>query len=63
MYDNLKEVLNRKNISFKSFGELIGCSEKSVQNKLNGTSDFTLKEYKKTLTVLPEYNPNYLFTE
>ncbi len=64
MYSNLKYVLYQKNIAIKQYAEFLGVSEKTVQNKLQGVTDFTYPEFKKTCTLLlPEYNADYLFTE
>jgi len=64
MYSNLKYVLYQKNIAIKQYAEFLGVSEKTVQNKLQGITDFTYPEFKKTCTLLlPEYNADYLFTE
>ena len=60
--ENLRQALMRKNISVKSYAEFLGVSEKTVQNKLRGKTDFSLSEFQKTCNILfPEYNPNYLF--
>ena len=64
MYLNLKCVLYQKNIAIKQYAEFLGVSEKTAQNKLQGVTDFTYPEFKKTCAVLlPEYNADYLFAE
>lgn len=61
MYKNLKEVLTKRDISTKQFGLILGISEKSAYNKLQGITDFTLSEAKKTNAFLNEYSMEYLF--
>lgn len=55
MFTNLRNELQAKNISLIAYSRLLGISEKSVQNKLNGITEFTLSEIKATLNVLPEF--------
>lgn len=61
MYGNMITELRRKNITNKAVAELIGTGEKTVVNKLNGTSDFTIQE---AMTInenlLPEFRLSYL---
>lgn len=62
MYKNLKTALITKGISIKKYAEFLGVTEKTVQNKLKGTRDFTYPEFKNTCTLLfPEYSADYLF--
>lgn len=64
MYLNLKSALRQKGISVKQYAEFLTVSEKTVQNKLNGVTDFTYHEFRKTCTILfPEYNADYLFLD
>lgn len=64
MYSNLKSILYKKNIAIKQYAEFLGVSEKTVQNKLQGITDFTYPEFKKTCSLLlPEYNSDFLFAE
>ena len=55
--------LRRKNITNKAVAELISTTEKTVVNKLNGTSEFTISE---AMTInenlLPEFRLSYLCT-
>ena len=44
MYRNLTAVLKSKNITNKQLATVLGISEKSVDNKLNGRTDFTLPD-------------------
>lgn len=62
MFPNLAFELKRKGISNVAIAKLIGCSEKSVQNKMNGTTEFTLSEVLAISTnLLPEFELRYLF--
>lgn len=62
MFHNLKNALSQKKISIKAYSEFLGVSEKTIQNKMNGTTVFTYPEFKKTCSfLLPEYNADYLF--
>ncbi len=63
MFTNLKRTLREKGITLKQYSEFLEVSEKTVKNKLRGTSDFTYKEFKKTCLLLSEYNADYLFKE
>ena len=63
MFDNLRTALQQKGISVKQYAEVLGIGEKTVQNKLTGRTDFTYPEFRKTCTLLFEYNADYLFTE
>ena len=62
MYKNLKEALKAKGITIKSYADILGVSEKTIKNKLSGTTEFTLSEVSKTLNcIFPEYTMSYLF--
>lgn len=64
MFNNLTMALKSKGISIKQYAEFLGVGEKTVQNKLKGTTEFKYGEFKKTCTLLfPEYNADYLFAE
>lgn len=63
MFDNLRTALQQKGISVKQYAEVLGVGEKTVQNKLTGRTDFTYPEFRKTCTLLFEYNADYLFAE
>lgn len=62
MFNNLVTALKHKNISIKQYAEVLGVGEKTVHNKLAGRTDFTYPEFKKTCTLLSEYNADFLFT-
>lgn len=62
MYLNLQTALFQKGISVKQYSAHLGIEEKTVQNKMKGTTDFTISEFQQTCTLLsPEYNADYLF--
>lgn len=64
MYPNLMKELGRKHISNKAMAAIIGCSEKSVYNKVTGETDFTWKEIRAIKNdLLPEFELSYLFAE
>lgn len=62
MYKNLANILNDKNVTMKAYAEFLDVSEKTVQNKMKGITDFTLGEAMKTCAVIcPEYKMDYVF--
>lgn len=63
MYENLRLELARKNITQEAVAKLIGCTEKTLRNKLNGTTDFTVSEAMLINdNILPEFGFGYLFS-
>lgn len=63
MLGNMIAELRRKNITNKAVAELIGAAEKTVVNKLNGTSEFTVAEaISINVNLLPEFRLSYLCT-
>lgn len=62
MLKNLRDAMAIKNITTVAVAKLIGTTEKTINNKLNGNTDFTLPE---ALTIknnlFPEYDLCYLF--
>lgn len=62
MYSNLSKELKEKNITQKAVADLIGCSEKTLFNKLNGITEFTVPEAISICkNMLPEFRLGYLF--
>ena len=63
-FPNLTAELGRKRIGNKALAAAIGCSEKTLYNKMSGATEFTLSEI---LTIsecfLPEFKIDYLFTK
>lgn len=64
MLGNMISELRKKNITNKAVAELIGSSEKTVVNKLNGTSEFSVSEAMKiNINLLPEFRLDYLCSD
>lgn len=62
MFDNLRDELIKKPLTMKSYAEFLGVSEKTLQNKINGVTDFTLSEVEKTCKFLfPKIRVETLF--
>lgn len=62
MYKNLVKILNEKKITMKAYAEFLGITEKTVQNKVYGRTEFTLGEATRTCTfICPEYKMDYVF--
>lgn len=62
MFANLRNELDRKHIPMVSVAKVIGCSDKSLQNKLRGRTEFTMSEiFKINEELLPEFDLKYLF--
>lgn len=59
----LRRALDSKQMTVKSCAELIGISEKSLRNKLSGSSDFTYREVKKLSAMFPDFNMDYYLAE
>lgn len=59
---NVRVALSQKNISMKALAQFLGVSEKTIQNKIQGDTDFTFPEAKRIKKeLLPEYDYDYLF--
>ena len=53
---NIEKEMQKFNVSIYDIKELLDCTEKTVRNKLNGTTDFTFSEVKKFETIFfPEW--------
>lgn len=62
MYKNLVKILSDKKITMKGYAEFLGISEKTVQNKIYGRTEFTLGEAMKTCSyICPEYKMDFVF--
>ena len=62
MKGNLKGAMQAKKISSAAMAALLGVTEKTVNNKLNGESEFLLSEAMKIKeNLFPEYDLGYLF--
>lgn len=62
MYENLAKVLRDKKVTMKAYAEFLDVSEKTVQNKIRGKTEFTLGEAIKTCSIIcPEYKLDFVF--
>lgn len=62
MYKNLIKIINDKKITMKAFAQFLGVTEKTVQNKIQGKTEFTLGEAKRICEIIcPEYKLDYVF--
>lgn len=58
----LKRVLENRGRPLREYSNLLGISEKTLYNKLTGSTEFTIGEYRRLKTVLPEYDVMYLMS-
>ena len=59
---NVQKALVAKNVSMKALAQFLGVTEKTVQNKIQGDTDFTFPEAMRIKRdLLPEYEYDYLF--
>ena len=64
MLANLRAELDRKRITNVALARLIGCTERTVVNKVNGDTEFTLGEALKiSENLFPEFELRYLFKD
>lgn len=63
MYKNLEDILKTEGISKRAYSSFLGISEKSVDNKIDGKTDFTLPEFQKTMLLLRKYSADFVFAE
>lgn len=56
----LKQALDARGITQRSCADLLGVTEKTLYNKMTGSSEFTYSEVKRLRQFLPEYNIDYL---
>lgn len=59
----LKRALESKGITVKGCADLLNVSEKTLNNKMAGRTDFTFKEICTLKTFLPEYDISYLLSD
>lgn len=60
---NVRKALEAKRISMRALASFLGVTEKTVQNKMNGKTDFTCPEaFRIKQELLPEYDIDYLFS-
>lgn len=58
----LKKILENSPIGIKGYAKLLDMADRTLYNKLIGSSDFSYPEYQKLRSLLPEYNIDYLLT-
>lgn len=63
MFPNLIVELRRKKYSQGGLAKYIGISESSMQNKMNGKTQFTLAEMRAIQSVFENCSLDWLFTE
>lgn len=62
MFRNLRQALAEKKITMKAYAEFLEITEKTLQNKMNGITEFTYAEVERTSKfLLPQYKIDYLF--
>ena len=62
MKSNLKRALESKRITNHAVCEMLGISEKTLYNKMSGSTEFTVEEALKIVrNLLPEYTFEFLF--
>lgn len=62
MLHNLRAAMTAKKVSASALARLIGTTEKTLNNKINGITDFTLPEALSIKSnIFPEYDLCYLF--
>lgn len=63
MYPNLDAEVARAGLNYKKLGEKVGIEYKSMLNKKNGLTDFTLKEAVRIHSMFPGMTMEELFEE
>lgn len=63
MFPNLTIELKRNHYSQQGLAKYIGISNTSMQNKLRGKTQFTLREMRAIQRVFQNCSLDYLFTE
>lgn len=61
MFNNLKTAIQDRSMTLKAFADFLGISEKTLQNKLNGVTEFSLGEAEKIELLFQKYKREYLF--
>lgn len=59
----LKKILENTPLGLKGYAKLLDMADKTLYNKLTGTSDFSYPEYLRLKELLPEYNIDYLLSD
>lgn len=61
MFPNLNAEMARHGLKAKELAAALSISERTVSNKLNGKTEFTLSEIKKITALFPNISIDYLF--
>ncbi len=61
--NKLKQRMREKNMTQKSLAFSLGLTIQTVNSKLNGRSDFSLKEVKRIMKLLEIEDPRAIFFE
>lgn len=62
MFKNLRQALADRNMTMKAYADFLGVTEKTLQNKMNGVTEFTYDEVDRTARfIFPQYKISYLF--
>lgn len=62
MFENLRAVMRNSNISTASLARIIGVTEKTASNKLNGVTEWTWTEIQSIRDLFPQYQLDWLFS-
>lgn len=63
MMRRIRKILDARGISMRACADLLGVAEKTIYNKMVGSTDFTYQEVKKLKAILPEYDIDYLLSD
>jgi hypothetical protein len=64
MLENLQNAMNAKKVTTRALALLIGTTEKTAKNKIDGITDFTFDEAVAIIeNLFPEYDMRYLFAK
>ena len=62
-YINLMIEMFAKNITEKTLADMLGIDQKTLNHKLEGDHEFTLKDINIIMTLFPHCTADYLFDE
>lgn len=63
MFPNLMVEMKLKHYSQRGLAKYVDMSEKSMSKKMNGRTEFTLREMRRIQTVFPNCSIDYLFVK
>ena len=62
MYKNLRSAMAQKGVTIEAISRLLNVHRNTIQNKLDGESDFTIEQaFLITDVMFPEYKLAFLF--